>query len=886
MNRLTCAVTVLVVLMGRTLSAQSTTGALEIWVVDENRQPVAGAAVAVHGPGRALEQASDERGHVQFLALSVGSYTVQVRRIGFRPVDLRDVMVRLGQTTVQEAWLTGRAVELEAVIVEARLPLIDVTSTKVGATLPFADFAKLPLARDYHTIATLAPHNNVSYLGDEITVAGATGLENSYFIEGVNVSDVSGLRTHGTRLPYNFIRDVEIRTGGYQAEHRSSLGGVLNVVTSSGTNTLSGELFAFGTHGRLTAAPRQGVTEPTARGAYAMDFGASISGPVMRDRLWFFMAYNRATESDEILLPGLEFHRDHETVNRFAGKLTWQPGAPTTVVFTVFGDPSTRQAVGSTFGSYGSAAQFANPDPALGTLRRGGATVSLQTRHQISHQLLLEFSAYRHAVLDENLPATARGATEPFFLDNSTGTWSGGYPEQVRYRTTRASGSAAATIGLRAHTAKIGAAFVDNGLRQDATMLAVVLLNPDAPLYFRFLADAHGSVRNRVLSFYAQDDWRPLNRLTISLGARWDGQFLIDSRGSTVIKILDQYQPRAGVVFQPGRLGTQKLFGSFGRFYQDLHLAASALHHDYSNVFAFTFYDHDPRADSSGGVVNSPVFEATAPGLKGQYYDEWTLGYERQAGRSISVGVRLIARPLRDGVENSTDPATGTSVLGNPGRGRLSSCPRLRRAYNALELSLSGAPRANVSVLASYVLSRTHGNYGGLFNGDFGYVYANRNAWYDHCDEPAQFSNGDLFNDRRHALKIAGSWSPDPRLTLGAVSFWASGTPLSELGGSRHGFPYATFVRTRGSAGRTPSLLDVSLRVAYEPPLWRRSSVRPMILLDVMHIGNRRSPVNVDQWHYFGLDAQGNHSLPNPTYGQATRYAPPTSARLGMIVGL
>ena len=871
-------------LAGSNIVAQNTTGATQVKLVDEDGQPVTGALVVARGQGRPLSLTSDDRGYARFLSLPVGTYTIEVRSMRHRPVTIRGVTVRLGQTTSQDVTLVARATALEPVIVEARRPLIDVTSTTAGITLTRTEVDELPVAREYHAIATLAPHTNVSFLGDDINVAGGTGFENSYFIDGVNVTDVYGIRASGMRLPYNFIRDIEVRTGAYKAEHRSALGGILNVVTPTGTNSVRGEIFAFGVHNKLSAPPRHGLIEPESRGAYAADFGGSIGGPVVRDRVWFFGAYNRAVESDEVMLPGLGFYRDREIGNRFAGKLTWQPAAATNATFTVLGDPSTRIAVGSTLGAYGPAVRLTSPDPALGNLRRGGVTTALQVRHLLNTSLMLEVSGSRLAARDDNAPATALGAAELFFTDGPTGTRSGGYPENVRLRTTRTSAGSAATLLLEKHTTKVGAELVDNGLRQHSTQQALWFIDPALPLpYFFWLADAHGSVHNRVLSLYGQDDWRPTERLTINAGARWDHQSLIDSRGAPVLRISGELQPRVGIVYQPGKLGTQKVSASFGRFSQDLHLAASALYHDYSNVFAFILYGQDPRTDTTGAVGGPLVFETDGDRLKGQYHDEWTVGYERVMGAGISVGVRAISRRLREGIEDANDPATGVTVLGNPGRGRLDHCPRMRRDYNALEVTASGSPSDNISMLGSYVLSRTYGNYGGLFNADFGYLYANRNGWYDHCDEPSQFSTGDLPSDRRHVFKLAGSWNPSRRITLGSFLLWSSGTPVSELGGSVHGAPYATFIGRRGSAGRTPSLFDLNLRLAYHLPIMTRAGSGPTMLMDVFHLGSSRRAVAVDQLHYLGLDQQGSQAFPNVTYGRATRYAPSMSARLGLI---
>ena len=89
---------------------------------------------------------------------------------------------------------------------------------------------------------SLLPQSNLSYYGDGVNIGGATGFENKYFVDGVEVTDPL-LGVSSTYLPYNFIKEVEVKAGGYEAEFQSALGGVINVVTNSGTNQFHGSVF-------------------------------------------------------------------------------------------------------------------------------------------------------------------------------------------------------------------------------------------------------------------------------------------------------------------------------------------------------------------------------------------------------------------------------------------------------------------------------------------------------------------------------------------------------------------------------------------------------------------------------------------------------------------
>ncbi len=109
------------------------------------------------------------------------------------------------------------------------------------------------------------------------------------------------------------------------------------------------------------------------------------------------------------------------------------------------------------------------------------------------------------------------------------------------------------------------------------------------------------------------------------------------------------------------------------------------------------------------------------PGLRGDYTDEYSLGYQRRIGDRHRAGVRAIYRTLGDTIEDGLVTATDTFVWGNPGRGPLAAdYPRASRVYRALELTIDGQPTDRSGYLASYVLSENRGNYLGLYNTDSG----------------------------------------------------------------------------------------------------------------------------------------------------------------------
>jgi len=361
--------------------------------------------------------------------------------------------------------------------------------------------------------------------------------------------------------------------------------------------------------------------------------------------------------------------------------------------------------------------------------------------------------------------------------------------------------------------------------------------------------------------------------------------------------ITDQWQPRIGLIFQPGTIGTQKLFGSAARYYQQFPLAIFGT--SYGGVEnSVVLYSVDPRMypDSIDAV-----FEFISPDdvypeiedLQGEHVDELVLGYERSLGQNLLVTARGVYRKLRAAFGTGVN-SDDEFVLGNYGKGELSFLPDADRTYRALELTGSWqSPEFSAS--ASYVLSGSEGNYTGQFDSDAGVTNPGNNL---SLQLPAQGTNsmGSLPNDRRHAFRLSGSYRFEFGLEAGTFFLWQSGTPLNELGSS--GFFRPIFLVERGSGGTSPSVWDLNFRFSYDLSRLGRSLGRSRVVLDVLHLGSQREVVWVEQAAYIGQpqDEQGNpvsylatfeelaaaQTLPNPNFGEVLRYQPPVQIRLGL----
>ena len=869
-----CALSLLIAVpaVGR---AQAVTGSLEGRILSTQGEPLEHAVVTVSGPFLQGTRSvpADAGGYFRLLAVPPGEYELRVIHMGYQPVVVQHVVVELGHTTgLQPVTMTPQTVELEPIVVSAQAISIDPVHTTVGGTLDATDYASLPVDRDYKSLITILPHANESTRGDPVNVAGSTGLENQYYVDGVQVTD-GRMADRGTSLPYNFVRAVEVKTGGYEAMYGRALGAVVNAVTYSGTNDLEMNVFGFVQPSALAFDPRVAPTI-TQSGAVSYDVGARVSGPILRDRLWYSAALNPRVDRVDKEITGLGMFQDRTTALRFAGKLTWRATSTTGLELSVFGDPTTRNSVDPVPSGYTS---VANPDALLGRQTTGGVVGSLRATVTPSPSVLLEASVAQQwdRFLWEG--ATPLGLA-PVYFDDVTQTFGGGYGGRLYDHRNRTSLMVRGTLTLREHTVVAGAEYEDALVASDNLFTGVERF--DTTLYRTNDQSMTGRFHNRSPAAYLQDGWRLTERFTLNVGLRWSGQFFTGASGRVVQEIPDEWQPRVGFSWQVGRLGTQRFFGSYGRVYETLPNNLAVMWFvDYP--WYYRYYSSDPRQPGAvpDSVQNNTLTEAqgsvSVPGLHGDNFDEYTLGYERLLGASTRLTVRGMYHHLRSaylvGYDFSRDP---WFAMGTPGRGNFDFLPAPRREYTALEIAAEGAWRG-VRYRASYVLSRTWGNYTGLYSSDVTFNNANPGT-NQMLMEPAQAPNssGLLPNDRTHVVKLSAAYAFGFGLEGGASLTAESGSPINEFGTSETG--YTTFLVPRGSVGRTPALWDLALRLAY--PLSLGRGPRGRVVLDLLHVGNPRRATTVDETLYPTPD----QAVVNPQYKQPLTYQAPMAVRLGV----
>lgn len=864
-----------------TLPAQETTGRLRGRVLARDGMPLPPVQVALSGPALSGERILrvDGSGYFVAHALPPGLYRATIRTLGYREVVAEGVAIRLGQTTsLGEVTLRPAQSILAPIIIRYDASQIDPVSTTIGSTLDVRFAEQLPIGRDFASLLTLLPQANASsWHRDGVNIAGATGLENAYFIDGMNVTE--GFRNSGgTTLPYSFIDHVELKTGGYEAEFGRALGGIISVTTRSGSNEPHVSAFSYYTASSLgTNTARSRIDFGT--GDYGRyDVGIAKGGPLVRDRLWYYVAYDFATAREDVALLGNRY-TDRTRSHQFAGKLTWEPHRETNVTAVVVGDPTTRDMVGNSFWGVLPIESLGNVEPYLGYWDQGSVAASISARRTIGSKLLLESVLSRSEFHDRTGPNSANGGSQPLVIDGITGQWSGGYGNQWDRRGSRTAVQLAASYAAGPHSSKVGFQFDENNQRENwqwpgnGPNGAGVIFRNGVSSYMGLLLDHRARVRSRAPSMFVQSSLQPHRALRVNTGLRWDAQYFHSATTGRSGAITDQFQPRFGVILYPSPGREQKLAMSAGRFYEQLPTQPvtwfwGGLHQH------FDFYGQNPLVDASG-ATSFFWDDVPAAGIIGQHYDEVTVSYEANFGRRLTWSVRGVRRLLREVLqEMAASGSPPQAVLANPGRGDFAALPEPDTHFDALELTLRQSTAGKLALLASYVWSKHYGNYVGVFNQDDGNPNAHASA--------TTANSGPLPNDRPHVFKAHASYAMTEVFTVGAAALAQSGTPLSDFGRTASN-PTAFYLTPRGGAGRTPWLYDFNLRGTYDLRRVRRLDLR--LVADALHILSQRKATRVEQLRYLDLDASGNPTSPNPFYRHGTAFQPPMSLRVGIELG-
>ncbi|HXM79752.1 MAG TPA: TonB-dependent receptor, partial [Thermoanaerobaculia bacterium] len=685
-----------------------TTSTLSGTISDNDGKPLPGVTVEATSPSLQGTRTTVTGGNgvYRFPSVPPGNYNVKASLSGFGTAE-KTAAVTLDSTATVN--LTLRITATEAVVVSGEAPLVDVTSTTTGSSYSAKVMANLPLGTNYADIVRSNPGVNTDRGETQgralaITVYGATSVENQYVIDGVNTTNViKGFQ--GKAINGTFIQEVEVKTGGYQAEYGRALGGIVNVITKSGGNEFHGDGFVYYDRQSMKAnqkiTPDDSLTGMRISDYKRTDFGADLGGFFIKDHLWFFAAYDRVNNPNQVsryvsssAVPSTAQFPMDETDNLYSGKLTFNAFQGTTFVLTGFSDPSVIAGAANADPRQARVTQISSFDPRTWESRRdvGGLDLGARLNQLFGSVGLVTLQASQHK---DRFQLTPSGAGSGIRTDDltcsggtaaipcnppTTPTTTGGFGEifgpTANNRSVRNMYRGDFTFYLGSNEVKFGGDY-QTGKTTAITFYTgkqlVQKFNEFGQTYyahnfFSSGADSQIPIDNTVQpktvdwGWYAQDSWKILPNLTMNLGVRWDREDIKDYTGSTVITTTNEWQPRIGFVWDPKGDGSSKVYAFFGRFYYsiptDLNVRA------YGAQTQVTTFNFDPVNTTQNTTVightkpfvqGGATTEPADAGLKGIYQDEYTLGVEKLLDPTLSLGLKGTYRKLGRAIEDRCD---------------------------------------------------------------------------------------------------------------------------------------------------------------------------------------------------------------------------------------
>lgn len=350
-------------------------GGLAGLVTDSTGAAIPNAQITLVGPQGTVTLVSDSKGQYEARGLTPGLYTLTAKAAGFTTFISKDNQVTIDHTATLNASLTvgdtGTTVE-----VEGGATAIDVENNSINTQLSDSFISDLPLPRNVSGAFYAAP-GVVSGGGTgsaNPSIGGSSGLENNYSADGVTITDQAygGLGVYtpqygslGTGINQTFVKEVDVKTAAFEPKYGQGDGGIVEIVTKSGSNKFHGSLESYLSPGwayagrkqlyqynYVVSTPAQTLSNPQ------YEASATFGGYLLKDKLFFFGAFDPTLNQQIILaaptatLYSAGPQARSTTSLSWSGKLTYTPFSNTVVEFSSYGDPS-RHNVSPNTGSLG-----------------------------------------------------------------------------------------------------------------------------------------------------------------------------------------------------------------------------------------------------------------------------------------------------------------------------------------------------------------------------------------------------------------------------------------------------------------------------------------------------------------------------------------------------
>jgi len=848
---------------------------------------------------------------------------------------------------------SGVPLDFEEIVVSSSryTPTVDMTSTESVTKLDAAQLQAMPVARDVQQVALLAPSVTQGDAGFEsqsgmplVSFGGASPGENTYYINGFNVSDFRNF-LGGATIPFEFYDQFELRTGGYSAEFGRALGGVVNAVSRRGTNRFEVGASAYWQPNSLTKDSPQSLfadgsdiyRDNSRDFTMEQQLNLHASGAIIQDKLFFYALGTLRKSQDNDAIGTTSFSKVHDNSPFFGGKLDWQIADNHSLEFTYLRDRKTQDTSG-----YGYSVSLGDKGvvgdiKSEGKKKDGGDTYIARYSGQIYDNLTLSalYGVGKRSQSSENFDAAtgapctlvydARSGLNPLSCWDTSGTGQidSNHDERKAYRVDL-------SYLLNRHALKLGFDYEKNTSNtlvtyeggtywryvgyEDGTELNSGIAPPGTTQVARQrFYDVSGAFVEKLSALYLEDNWQVTDKLLLSLGLRNETLKNFNKNGEEFLGFGSQLTPRLGFTFDVLGDGKTKLFGNAGRYTMpiatntNIRFAGGELFTEQYYVLNSVNADGLPNIGPAVGTLRT-LSDGSVPvpamsvdqHIKPMYQDEAILGIQHQLLPTTVVGLKVTYRNLVRAVEDSSfvdadnnffyflfNPGQDVTLLGEDGQYHTITAadlgfPKAKRRYWAGELSLEHVVGNKLRVGGSYTLSHSYGNFEGVFQSDVQQDDAGITIDFD-TPGLVNFSNGNLPNDRRHILKAYGSYAPTPEWLVSFSGSASSGRPQNARGNC--------------PADVDPTAYEEYCFYAFGQPAPRGSAGRLPWLFN-LDLGVRYTPaafdsltVGLDVFNVFNFHkptrvfevAESAGGTPYEYYGQPTYYQQPRYLRFNAV---
>jgi hypothetical protein len=778
----------LLAVWGSAAVAQSLTGSVQGTVKDEQGGVLPGVTVTLVGKTGTRTAVTDTAGSYRFVALDPGYYTVRAEMQGFQPRRQDNINISIGTALDVDFGLKVGGLT-DAVDVVGEAPVVDTTSTATNNALSQDILYNMPLDRRSFNLLNYAPGIN-----DGAAFGGATDSANGLLLDGVDTRDPYG-GTAWTFFNYNIIEEVKIQGLGAPAEYGAYTGAVINTVSRSGGNRHQGLFDLTFTNDSLAGnnvsdevkrLNPAGVGDPNVTTHY-VDVTGQLSGPIVKDKVFFFTSVQRFSKTED---PSGPRTRRKELSHRANAKLTIQPNPNDNLSINLQADDY------SINGRPNAIAGAALSTDSMTVAEDAPELVwSAQWRHLFGANTFLEakyLGWWGYFYLDPENPA-------PLRFDGATSQYTGGagyisYSDRGRHQINASVSHYAQAFGR--HDLKFGVEVERSKVRERFGYTGYFYDYGGTPTYqYQYSYDLEG--RNRRNSVYAQDSWKPNERLTINAGVRFD-----QAQGAS--PVLDKtvydtksFSPRIGFAWDVTGDHSTVLKAHYGRYYEGAFFSfySGAL----PGIKDFVTLD----AVTGAEISRSPTPIARVDGdIKQPRVDEFTAGFERALGRDVRLAVTGIWRDNKNfispvlpsarwapinvanritggnlGVYSWVNPATSDQdyFITNPdgfvyrdAAGNPLGTAEASRDYKGLMVVLNRAFKNRWQAQVSYVLSKSEGTVDSDDAESFG-----QGRQFQTPTRALVNTFGEVRTSRRHEIKLYASYLI-PRAELQVNAYFRS----------------------------------------------------------------------------------------------------------------